>query len=212
MFAAGEDCNDVWVINANGDKPRKISAKVSGGADFTLGVFSWSRDGRSISHASCTKDGDRSSCGGGYWDISSDGRTARRGGVAGSVLREQRPLIRPVKVRIEIDGPIRYNARMQVGSQSVGQHVGRSNAQLLEATASDENDPTRTFELKLHNPADSSWVAGSLRIVDGDVDETFTFFGRALLASYGYAKVRGVWLRTGGVPLQSGQLVMTLER
>jgi len=212
VFGAGDRCEEVWVIDADGDNPRRISRQLGADADFRQGVFSWSRDGRTVSHAACTAEGDLTRCGGGYWDIDVDGRSARRGAVAGSVVREQRPLIRPVKVRIEVDGPVRYSGRLRVGAQSVGQLVGRSQSQLIEATARDDDDPSRRFVVKLTTGPGSSFVAGTLRIVDGDFDESFTFMGRAALASYGYARVRGVWMRTGQIPFQSGQLVLTLER
>ncbi len=58
----------------------------------------------------------------------------------------------------------------------------------------------------------SVWVSGTLRIIDSGLDETFPFFGRLLPYSLGYAKLRGLWTRSQTMPMQSGQLTMTIER
>ena len=212
VFGAGEDCNEVWVIGIDGSGPTRISDQLDDDLDFSQGRFSWSLDGSVISHPACRDDGDVVRCAGPYLNLAADGSAVRRGPDAGSVLWEQRPLIRPIKVDIDITGPVRYRGRLQVGAESVGDLVGSGRAQLLQATARDEEDPERYFSVELSNPSDSSVVAGSFRIVDGDTDERFTMTGRAALSSYGSAKIRGLWLQTGTFPFRTGQIVLTLQR
>lgn len=56
------------------------------------------------------------------------------------------------------------------------------------------------------------WLAGTVRIVDSGFDETFPFVGRVLPFSLGYARLRGIWTRSEKLPIQSGSIVVTVER
>ncbi len=116
MFAAGKNCQEIWTIKSNGTDPKRIARSVGGTATFDVGNFSWSTDGKTITHAACKAVDGTSICGGGYWDISVDGRTITPRAVAGSVLRTQQPLVRSVKVQVDVTGPIVYSGRMQAGS------------------------------------------------------------------------------------------------
>lgn len=213
VFAAGERCQEVWTIKSNGTDPKMLSDQIGASATFDVGAFSWSQDNQTITHAACTLDGERSTCGGGgYWDISVDGRDITPRAVAGSALREFRPLLRPVDVEIKIDGPIAYTGKMQIGTKSTAAPFTPSANEVIEVKAVDENDNARSFEIKAVHPTDSVWVSGTVRVIDGEFDETFPFFGRILPLSLGYARLRGIWTRSERLPLQSGQIVITIER
>ncbi|MFN8053103.1 MAG: hypothetical protein U0Q22_16780 [Acidimicrobiales bacterium] len=212
VFAAGSRCQEVWTIKSNGTDPKRIAKSVGGTAVFDIGDFSWSSDGRTITHAACKSTAGTTTCGGGYWDISVDGRTVKPRSVAGSVLRAQRPLLRPVKVSADITGPIVYHGRVQAGEQSVADPLKPSDQEVIHIKVVDQNDNARSYDLKLIHPVNSVWVSGTLRIVDSGFDEVFPFFGRLLPYSLGYAKLRGIWTRTQKMPVQSGQLTMTVER
>ena len=46
-------------------------------------------------------------------------------------------------------------------------------------------------------------------VIDSGFDETFPFFGRVLPYSIGYAKLRGLWVRSQKLPVAAGQVVVT---
>lgn len=213
VFAAGRRCREVWTIRSNGTDPKRIQRRVGDGAVFDAGDFSWSTDGRTITHASCTRAKKTTTCGGGYWDIAVDGSSVDRRADAGSVLREQRPLLRPVKVKVDITGPIHYSGVMRMGAESVADPLSTAATdQVIHVKGVDDNDNSRSFELSLIHPESSTWIGGNLRIVDSGFDETFPFFGRILPYSLGYAKLRGIWLRSESIPLQAGHVIITIER
>jgi len=212
VFAAGDRCQEIWTIKTNGTDPKRIVDSVSGTAVFDVGQFSWSLDGSTITHAACKRVGDDTTCGGGYWDISVDGRDIRPRADAGSVLREQRALLRSIKVQIDITGPVTYSGRIQIGARSTEVPFANTPDEKLQVKGVDENDAARFFEVKAIHPISSVWVAGTVRVVDNGIDETFPFFGRILPFSLGYAKLRGIWTRSESLPIQSGQIVVTVER
>lgn len=211
VFAAGRRCQDVWTLRSNGTRPRRI-ARMRDGVTFEHGDFTWSRDSRTISHADCRRRGSRVVCEGGYWDLSVDGDDPVQRAAAGSVLREELPLLRPVKVSVDITGPIHYSGQMQMGAESFADPLAPSANQVVRVKGVDENDNARSYELKLIHPENEVWVAGTLRIVDGGFDETFPFFGRLAPYSLGFAKLRGLWTRSQRLPFQSGHIVLTIER
>jgi len=216
VFAAGPNCSEVWTININGTDPQRIVERAGGDATFAVGAFSWSQDNAIVSHAACTTAGDGldavTTCGGGYLDISVADGSVQAGAEASSVLREFRALIRAVKVQVDITGPINYSGRLQVSSESVENAVKPSEQEVIDVRAVDETDNARSIDLRVAHDPDSVWVSGTLRIIDGDFDETFPFVGRVLPSSYGLAKMRGVWIRSESMPFQSGQLAVTFER
>jgi hypothetical protein len=212
VFAAGERCQELWTIRTNGTDPERIAKSVGGTATFELGQFTWSQDSATISHASCKGNGASATCGGGYWDISVDGRDVRPRAVAGSVIRESRPLLRSVKVQIDITGPVTYSGRIQLGVESESDPFATGGDEKIRAKGIDENDGSRSFEVKAVHKSSSEWIAGTLRVVDGGFDETFPFVGRLQPFSLGYAKLRGLWTRSESLPMQSGQIVVTVER
>ncbi len=212
VFAAGPSCQELWIVDADGRNPHRIAEQVGGTASFVAGNFSWSLDGQVISHAACKQQGDRVACGGGYWDISVDGRTIKPRALAGSVLREQRALVRSVKATIALGGPISYNGSMQVGGVSVGPLIDRGRDEQVDIKATDENDPRRSFAIKLYHPPGGATFAGSITIVDGAFNETFMLMARALPQSFGRATIRAIWFRTEKFPIAAGQMTLRLER
>jgi hypothetical protein len=101
---------------------------------------------------------------------------------------------------------------MKVGAKSVAPLVQRAPFELYDATAVDENDSRRTVTIKVFHPSDSVMVSGTITVSDGDFQQDFPFFGRILPLSYGYARLRGIWMRTSSAPFESGQIVATIER
>lgn len=212
-FAGGESCDEVWVVNADGTEPTRLTERVAGTTTFEVGRFSWSLDAQTITHANCRYLGNNPVCEGGYYDISVDGRSVEPGAEAGSVLREQVPLLRSVKAAIYLDGALNYDGKMVVGAESIGDELLSGElASSVTATAIDEADPTRSFSLSIRNPADSLSVSGAMTIKDGDFDEDFTFFGRLLPARTGYITMRGIWMQTQEFPIRTGQMLLTVQR
>ena len=128
------------------------------------------------------------------------------------MLREFRPLLRPIKLQVDITGPINYSGRIQIGAQSTEVPFANTPDEKIQVKGVDENDAARSVEVKAIHPIDSVWVAGTVRIVDGEFNETFPFYGRVLPFSLGYAKMRGIWTRSERLPLQTGQIIVTVER
>ena len=87
-----------------------------------------------MTHASCKGLEKGASCGGAYWDIRVDGSGVKARAQASSVVREFRPLIKPIKVSVDITGPIEYQGKMLVSADgSVGNLMSKPRDVLLEA-------------------------------------------------------------------------------
>ena len=213
-FAAGPNCNEVWVADSNGAEPRQLTANVGGSQSFVTGVFSWSLDNKVISHASCTSLETGNSCGGAYWDIPLDGTSPRARADVKSVVRETRRLLKPIKLEIDMTGPIEYFGEMLLSNEFDSNLFRVPSNLIVAARASDQDDETKTFELKLLLKQDNRWVNGTIRVVDPSAgfDESMLFFGQVLVQSFRFATVRGVWMQTDSVPLKSGLLDFTLYR
>lgn len=226
VYGGGAQCEQVWVINADGTEPTRLGENIAANQSFAVGTFSWSADGKTVAHAACTDRSGRPVCGGKYWDVPSDGSPAVQRAQAGSVLREFRSLLRPIKATIEVKGPISYTGTMQVGAQSIGGKIEALADEIsstdapkdsaadgaVEFKAIDEVNNARSFEMRLFHGADSSFLNGTLRIIDGGFDHSFNFFGRLAPRSYGFVKLRGIWMSTAKIPFQAGHVLVTLER
>lgn len=212
VFASGDNCDEVWIMEANGADPHPLTETVSGSATFEVGAFSWSLDSSTISHPACSLVGDEPYCVGGYLDISSDGLSVSARAESGSVSREYRALLRPVTVSVYLDGAFDYEGEMEISTESFGNPIELARGQQVTATGIDDSDSSRTISVDLFHPSNEVWLSGRLAIVDGDVDEEFLFYGRALPVSYGYAKVRGVWTQTATLPARTGQVVIIFKR
>ncbi len=212
VFAVGERCEQVWVIGINGADPKRIDPGFAEGTTFAPGNFTWSLDSTTVSHTACTGDRLNASCTDQYWDIAVSGGSAILRSAGGSVAREQRPLLRPIKIKLDLTGPVKYSGKMRIGSQSAGKIIAGAASDYVETQAVDEADSDRSFTLELYHPSGQNWISGSLRIADHEFDESFVVFGRILPQSYGFMKLRGIWIQSGKFPMKSGQFLLTLER
>ena len=212
VFAAGENCNEVWIIDGDGQNERKLGDDFSGNS-FQGGNFSWSLDDEVVSHAACKSIGTTVICGGGYWDIRTDGNGALQRAQAGSVMRETRPFLRALKLNIEMTGPLEYKSKMILASNTSPNLLALPAGQIVEADGADENDRGRTISLKAYHPTDEPFITGTLHIVDGkDFDHTVMFMARVQLASYGYATMRAVWIDSSSFPVKSGRVDISIYR
>jgi len=213
-YAAGANCQEIWVVNNDGSDPRRVADTVGGSASFAGGTFSWSLDSRTLTHAACRSLEQGVSCGGNYWDIAVDGSTITARAAAGSVLREQRPQLKAIKVKIEMSGPVAYDGRMLVSSkESTYGLLQKPRDVAVDVKAGDQRDDKRIFSVKLQLAKDSRFVTGTIRIQDPDgTDQTVTIFGSVLLQSYRFATVRAIWLKTTSMPMQSGRLDLIVYR
>lgn len=213
LFAAGPDCGEVWVIGSDGRGERQVAEAV-GSNTFEVGNFTWSLDGSTVSHAACRTLQAVIRCGGPYLDISVEDGSVERGPEAGSVRREQRPLIKALKVRIDLTGPVEYHDRLLVSSRrSVAELLDRPRSANLEARVADDRDANRVFSLKVVVGKGSGWVTGTLRVQDpSGFDETVTFVGSALVQSYRFARIRGIWMQTSSMPMTTGNLDLVVYR
>jgi len=213
VFAAGPECGEVWVIGEDGRGERQVAEAV-GSNTFQNGNFTWALDGSVVSHAACRSLQEGVRCGGPYLDIAvRDGKLTRRA-EAGSVRREQRPLIKALKVKVDLTGPVEYHGRLLVSARkSVAELLDRPRSANLEARVADDRDPSRVFSLKVVVGKGSGWVTGTLRVQDpSGVDETVTFIGSALLQSYRFARIRGIWMQTASMPMTTGNLDLVVYR
>lgn len=213
VFAAGPECRQVWVIDGDGQNERMLGDDFDGNS-FLGGRFSWSLDDAVVSHAACKGLANSVLCGGAYWDIRVDGKGPRQRALAGSVRRETRPFLRPVKVDVEMTGPIEYAKRIILSTgDSEADLLTQPKAQVVTAKGVDEADRGRSFSLQAYRPNDTAFLTGTIRIVDGrDFDQTVMFMGRAQIASYRYAKIHAVWLDTSAVPVRSGRIDLVIYR
>lgn len=215
VYAAGPECAEVWVANADGSDRRQIVPTIGGTASFAVGSFSWSLDGATVSHPACRATGSVLACGGPYLDIATDGSGTKVRANARSVRREARPLVKPLKVRIEISGPLRYDGRMLISSDSGGDLLRqRAGGTVVSARGVDERDARRIFAVKVLTASDTRWVSGTVKVTDpdADFDDEVTVFGQVLLQSFRFATFRGVWLDTSAMPLRSGRIDVTVYR
>lgn len=215
VYAAGPECAEVWVANADGSGRRQLVPTIGGTTSFAVGAFSWSLDGSVVSHPACRATSDQIRCGGPYLDIAVDGSGTTVRAPAGSVRRETRPLVKPLKVRIEIAGPRRYDGRMLISSDSGGELLRqRERGTVVAARGVDERDSRRVFSVKVLTASDTRWVSGTIGVTDPEAgfDAQVTVFGQVLLQSFRFATFRGVWLDTSSMPLRSGRIDVTVYR
>jgi hypothetical protein len=213
-YAAGPNCNEVWVIDSNGANPEQITSNVGGSSSFADGSFSWSLDNQILSHAACKGLEAGAACGGAYWDIPLDGTTPRPRAQAMSVKRESRPLIKPIKLEMDMTGPIDYQGTMLISNDSLGGIIRQPESQVVEARGVDQDDPQRSFGLRLLVGENVRWVSGTMRITDptSGFEEEVLFMGSIVLQSYRFASLRGLWLKTAEMPMKSGRMDLTLYR
>lgn len=213
-YGAGKTCNELWVMRSDGTDARRV-AKLSGRSTFAGATLSWSLDGTVLSHAACRLGAEEAlSCGGGYLDVDLTTGVVSRRAEAGSVLREYRPLIKPLKATIEMRGPIRYDGGMVVRSSQAPQLLQRPRDAVVTVHAFDDRDERRAFDLKLLTTTDSLYVNGTIRIQDpaADFDEEVFVFGQILVQSYRYGVFRGIWIRSSSMPFKTGLIDLTVYR
>jgi len=213
-YGAGRTCNELWVMRSDGSGAKRI-AKLSGRNTFEAGQLSWSLDGTIVSHPACRAGTDGAvSCGGAYIDVDvPTGKVIRRAD-AGSVLREFRPLIKPLKSTIEMRGPVKYQGGMVVRSQGAPQMFRLPRDTTVKVNAIDDRDERRSFDLNLLTTKDSLYVTGTLHIRDpkAKFDQEVFIFGQVLVQSYRHASLRAIWVQSSAMPFRTGILDLTVYR
>lgn len=213
VYGAGPTCSEVWVIDADGQNPKRIVEPMGGAVSFASGNFSWSLDGRTISHAACTASIETATCGGAYLDIKVAGGAVVTRAVAGTVLREIRPLVKAIKVKVEATGPISFNDRLLISQQSGGGLLGLRRGGAADVKAVDERDPRRSFALRLVAGVRSPFVSGTVRVQDpSGFDQTFTVIGSVAVRSFRTVSLRALYVSTSSMPFRSGRFNLTLYR
>ena len=214
VYAAGTNCGEVWVVNRDGSDPTLISRSPLIGASFTEGDFSWSLDDTTVSHAACTRTGPATSCSGAYVDIKIASKAVKTRAPAASVRREFRPLIKPLKVDVEVTGAISYHEKMLISlTESKGDPL-RQPLNGVDLRAKDERDTKRVFSYKILTADQSQFVTGTLGVSDpaNSFDHQFVFIGAILLRSYRYAVMRAIWFDTTSMPFRTGRIDLTIYR
>jgi len=217
VYAAGKDCSEVWIIDADGTHPKEVARSGGGRVGFSVGDFSWSLDGSVVSHAACqyvSGDSGKIRCGGPYVDVQVSNGRVRRRAEAASVVREYRPLIKPLKVSVTIAGPVDYSGAMLVPAQPAGKLLQAPTSATVTATLTDQNDPDRIFDLKVLATPNSTYVVGTLHVTDPKkhFDEQFMVFGQVAIQSYRRALMRGIWIQTSSMPFTSGRVDLSIYR
>jgi hypothetical protein len=215
VYGAGPNCGEIWTINSDGSNPHEVASSVGGAASFADGDFSWSLDGKVVSHAACRGLQQGASCGGAYWDIPINGKGITARADAASVRREYRPLIKPIKAFVDVTGPFEYTTRMLLSAAVVSPLLQRiPTGQAATAQGVDVTDPNRRIAIKFLQSVDNRFLMGTIQIADqkAKVNRTFTVLGAITIQSYRYASLRGIWLKTSSMPFQSGRIDVTLYR
>lgn len=213
-YGAGKSCSELWVMRSDGTGAKRV-AKLTGRGTFATGTISWSLDGTVVSHAACRAGSDDvSTCGGQYIDIDVTSGAITRRAEARSVLREYRPLIKPLKATVEMRGPIRYDGGMVVRSNTAPQLLQKPRDAAVEVHAIDDRDERRSFDLRLLTTKDSLYMVGSIHIQDPEAgfDQEVLIFGQLLVQSYRHGVFRGIWIRTSSMPFKSGLIDLTVYR
>lgn len=171
IFAAGELCDEVWVVDIDGTDLRQVVRSVGSSQSFAEGAFTWSLDGSVVSHPACRVLDVGMACGGAYWDIDPQGSPEGRSAIvarqeAGSVSRETAPLIRAAKVEVQFRGSVNYSGKLLVSPESVGKLLSDPSGSVVEAKVVDELDEGRFLSLKLQHTDRSRFLNGLLRISD----------------------------------------------
>jgi hypothetical protein len=217
-YGSGRNCNELWTVHPDGTRPRRVARVLGRGNTFAAGAFSWSLDGTIVSHPACNEAaGDAIRCGGQYLDVDVASGTVTRRSDVGNVVREHRPLIKPLKVKVEVTGPLHYEGGMVVptGSQSDAPKLTQlPHDAIIKVTAADERDERRSVDLELLTTQDSHYVVGTIHIVDpaARFDHQLTVFGQVAAQSARYARFRGIWLQTSAMPFRSGLVDLTVYR
>ena len=213
VYGAGPTCSEVWVIDADGLNPKRIVQPMGGAVSFASGDFSWTLDGRTVSHAACTASIETATCGGAYLDIKVAGGAVVTRAVAGSVMRENRPLVKAIKVKVEATGPIAFSDRLLISQRSGGALLDLRNGGASDVTAVDERDPRRSFAVRMVASEDSSFVSGTIRVQDpSGFDQTFSVIGSVAVRSLRALSLRGIYISTSSMPFRSGRINLTLYR
>jgi len=213
VYAGGPTCSEIWTIKADGSRPKRIVESMGGDTSFAVGNFSWSLDGRKVSHAACPTLGQTGTCAGAYLDITvSDGTVITRA-PAGSVQREYRALVKAVKVKLDVTGPIAYSDRLLVSAKSGASLLDLQQGGGANLKAVNERDPNRAFTVKLVVAPGSLFTSGTIRVQDpSGFDQTFTVMGSVAVRSFRTVSMRGIYTTTGSMPFRSGRLNLTVYR
>ncbi len=217
VYGAGPDCSQVWLINSDGTKPTELVKSAGGRLGFSVGDFSWSLDGTVVSHAACEHQSGRSgpiTCSGPYLDIAVPGGHITRGAVATSVVREFRPLIKPLKVKVSVTGPLTYTGSMLVPAQPTGKLLQQPTNPVVEANLVDQNNADRVYDIKFLATANSTYVVGRVHLTDPTqhFDQDLFVFGQVAVQSYRLALLRGIWIQTSSMPFTSGRIDLSIYR
>jgi hypothetical protein len=215
VYGAGPNCGQVWIVNSDGSHPHQIASSVGGSASFAAGAFTWSLDGKIVSHADCNGLQRGAFCGGAYWDIPINGKGITQRAVASSVRRESRPLIKPIKASINITGPFEYSTKMLLSADVVTPILRRiPTGQAGSAEGVDQSDTNRRLAIKFLQSTDNRFLVATVQIADpkAKFNRTFTVFGSLVLQSYRYVILKGIWMKTTSMPFQSGRFTLTLYR
>jgi hypothetical protein len=217
VYGAGPDCSQVWVIDSDGTKPKEVARSAGGRVGFTQGDFSWSFDGAVVSHAACRHDNGTSGpihCDGPYIDIEMSNGKVTTGAAAGSVAREFRPLIKPLKVSVAITGPLKYSGAMLVPPEPSAKLLQTPTNPIVSATLVDQSDPSRIFDVKFLATNNSTYVVGRVHVSDPSkhFDQDMMVFGQVAIQSYRRALFRGIWLQTSQMPFTTGSIDLSIYR
>lgn len=213
-YGAGKTCNELWVMRSDGSGAKRI-LKLPGRGTFDAGLLSWSLDGTVVTHAACRAGADLAvNCGGAYLDVDLTKRSVTHRADAGSVVREYRPLIKPLKATIEMRGPVKYQGGMVVRSQGAPQLFRLPRDTTVKVNALDDRDERRSFDLNLLTTHDSLYVTGTLHISDpaANFDEDVFIFGQVLVQSYRHAALRAIWIQSTSMPFKTGIVDLTVYR
>ena len=133
--------------------------------------------------------------------------------VAGTVLREIRPLVKAIKVKVEATGPIAFSDRLLISQQSGGGILGLRRGGAADVKAVDERDPRRSFAVRMVASEDSSFVSETIRVQDpSGFDQTFSVIGAVAVRSFRTVSLRAIYVSTSSMPFRSGRINLTLYR
>ena len=213
VYGAGPTCSEVWVIDADGLNPKRIVEPMGGAVSFASGDFSWSLDGRTISHAACTASIETATCGGAYLDIKVAGGAVVTRAVAGTVSARDPAAGEGHQGEGRGDRSDRVQRPLLISQQSGGGLLGLRGGGAADVKAVDERDPRRSFAVRLVAGVRSPFVSGTIRVQDpSGFDQTFSVIGSVAVRSFRTVSLRAIYVSTSSMPFRSGRFNLTLYR
>jgi hypothetical protein len=212
-FGSGEDCSRLWLVSTAGGEPIDVTPAGSpDDARFGVAELGWSADGRFIVTPACRERGRAVECNGPSVFLDPDSGRVVAGPEATTTATVRRPLTQDVWVDVDLRGPLEFRASFVVDPAARGRLTDLGDGrEVLEAELT---DGTRELSLKMTLAAGSTFVNGSMTVVDpgAGVDRTLLVMGRANVVGVRVFSISGIWMTSEDLPWATGRFDVAIRR